>query len=202
MANRVGHATANSRYENEIVEVLERTMPLTPGHNRNGSRGSNQGKLFDLLGGSHVQIYEGRNRRRGDRRSNPSADRQVGSNGLEQTRSNPGNPVQVRQSAVGSVAVPVRDDPLRQGEPNPRQPSQLESSGTIGIKFLPWCQRAVSRLRRFGMSGGTTAGSGAQQLDITRSGIGASDQVTNSLAGHGKGQEDKNRPAFGRHGTQ
>jgi hypothetical protein len=31
IANRVGHPAANARYHNEIVDGLERSMPLAPG---------------------------------------------------------------------------------------------------------------------------------------------------------------------------
>lgn len=158
MANRVGHATANSRYENEIVDVLERTMPLTPGHNRESPRGSDEGKLFHLHGGSRVQVYEGGNRGGDSRRSRtPGTECEVGSNGPQQARSNPGNAVQVRQRPVGSIAVPVRNDPLRQRKPNPGEPSQVKSGGTIGIELLPRSERTVRRLRRLGVGGGASA---------------------------------------------
>ena len=136
----------------EIVEVLERTMPLTPGDNSDCSRRPDQGEAFDLRGGGSIEIQDGKRGRVRFR-----AEKEVRPHYPQQPWTDPGNPVQVRQRTERTIAVPVRHDSLGQGQPDPGQPGQLQGGGAVRVDLFPRAERTMRRLGRFGLrTRGTT----------------------------------------------
>jgi hypothetical protein len=127
----------------------------------------------------------------------------MGTQGAEQTGANTGNPVERRYRPKGAVGIPVCDDCLGQRQAHSRQARQLCCRSSVGIQTLtgtewpPLPHGAVTlRCRRAGWQQ-------REKLHLTRRIAGFGNQIPDTLARYGKGDEHEHRSAFGtEHGKE
>src|SRR5918998_3108904 len=117
--------------------------------------------------------------------------------GSYETGAYSGNPVKRSHRTKRSMSIPVCDDCLGEGETHPGEAGQVGGRSSVGIETLTWTERPGLLHSAIALRCGRARWQQREQLDLSGRVTRAGNQIPDTLARHGEGDEQEHGSAFG-----